>query len=407
MEPHWEIPRGWGARSLADIAPENSRQTRPADRPDVLVNYWSLDAINKDQFVEPNINLVRGSEIQSTCVEFDTSHVLYGKLRPYLNKVIVPSQPGVGSTEWVPLRPIPELLDRKYLACVLRTKLFVDYATSSSTGARMPRASKEALRIAAIPLPYPNDPPRSLAEQRRIVARLEALLGEVRELRRLQAEIEADVGRLIETARHEVFSDLAHRYPTAKFGEIADSRLGKMLSQVSKKGTDSRPYLRNANVLWGEFNLDDVFEMDFSAAERIEFALRPDDLLICEGGEIGRCAVWEGQIEECYFQKALHRARLKDRSSLSRYLMHFLAWAATNGAIANLRTGSAIPHLTGIKLKMLDVIWPEPSVQQEVVNILDGIQAELRNLNAIRDETITVVQQLEQSILAQAFRGEL
>ena len=180
-----------------------------------------------------------------------------------------------------------------------------------------------------------------------------------------------------------------------------------MLSQVSKKGTDSRPYLRNANVLWGEFNLDDVFEMDFSAAERIEFALWPDDLLICEGGEIGRCAVWEGQIEECYFQKALHRARLKDRSSLPRYLMHFLAWAATNGAIANLRTGSAIPHLTGIKLKMLDVIWPEPSVQQEVVNILDGIQAELRNLNAIRDETITVVQQLEQSILAQAFRGEL
>lgn len=142
MEPHWEIPRGWGTRSLADIAPENSRQTRPADRPDVLVNYWSLDAINKDQFVEPNSNLVRGSEIQSTCVEFDTSHVLYGKLRPYLNKVIVPSQPGVGSTEWVPLRPIPELLDRKYLAYVLRTKLFVDYATSSSTGARMPRAKK-------------------------------------------------------------------------------------------------------------------------------------------------------------------------------------------------------------------------------------------------------------------------
>lgn len=403
----WQIPPTWATRKLGVLAPEDSSQVRPMDHPADTFNYWGLDAIDKGQFAEPAPNRVHGSEIASTCVRFDSRHILYSKLRPYLNKVIVPSIEGIGTTEWVALRPNPAVIDRNYLAYVLRSEPFVTYAATNSTGARMPRARKDALWGAPIPLPYPDDPARSLETQRRIVARLDALLAEVAEARRLHAEIVADTGRVMEAARHEVFSELAGRSPVLPFSRIADSRLGKMLSMASKKGINSKPYLRNANVLWDAFRLVDVYEMDFSPDEQVEFLLQPGDLLICEGGEIGRSAVWEGQIKECYFQKALHRVRLKDPRSSPRYLMHFMAWEAKNGAVSKLRTGSAIPHLTGVKLKTLDVIWPEPVVQQQVVALLDSIQREIIEIQGVESEQASLVDYVEQAILTQALRGEL
>lgn len=407
MAIDWQLPRDWGTRTLGAVAPEESAQIRPADHPTTLFNYWGLDAIQEGQFEEPQPNLVPGSQVASTCVRFGSQHVLYSKLRPYLNKVIVPSVEGIGTTEWVVLKPDPALIDRRFLAYVLRTHSFVTFASESSTGARMPRARKEALWDADIPLPYPDAPTRSLETQRRIVARIEALFGELREARRLHAEIVADTGRMMEAARHQMFFVLASCSPVAPFSDIADSRLGKMLSQISKKGAHSRPYLRNANVLWDDFRLDDVYEMDFLPGEQAEFMLQPGDLLICEGGEIGRAAVWKGRIEECYFQKALHRVRLKDSKSSPRYLMHFMAWAAKNGAISELQTGSAIPHLTGVKLKTLDVIWPEPTVQQQVIAVLDSIQRDTTEMQTIQSENAALLNQMEQAILAKAFSGEL
>jgi type I restriction enzyme S subunit len=177
--PNGEMPRGWGWRRLGDIAPEDSQQIVPTDYPEHLFNYWGLDATEKGQIDEPAPNFVAGSSIKSTCIKFTSEHVLYCKLRPYLNKVIVPSSEGIGSTEWVPLRPNPEIIERKFLAFALRTPQFVQYATSNVAGARMPRMSKRALEETRIPIPYPDNPARSLAEQRRIVAYLEHIAEEI------------------------------------------------------------------------------------------------------------------------------------------------------------------------------------------------------------------------------------
>ncbi|CRI67976.1 hypothetical protein THIOKS190081 [Thiocapsa sp. KS1] len=75
-------------------------------------------------------------------------------------------------------------------------------------------------------------------------------------------------------------------------GTLADVQLGKMLSPKSKTGTSPFPYLRNQDVQWGRINVTGLPTMDFSDKERAKFELRPGDLLVCEGGEPGRCAVW-------------------------------------------------------------------------------------------------------------------
>ena len=110
------------------------------------------------------------------------------------------------------------------------------------------------------------------------------------------------------------------------FDDVAPSRLGKMLDGKKQTGKHARPYLRNENVQWGRFDLTDVSTMDFDEGDREEFALTPGDLIICEGGEPGRCAIWRGEIKECYFQKALHRARPVPSKAIPEYLLYLFWW---------------------------------------------------------------------------------
>jgi type I restriction enzyme S subunit len=395
------LPGGWQSCLLSEIALPGVGQIRPGDFPGQEFNYLSLDALPSGGWLEPIPEPVKGSEVRSTCIQFDDRHVLYAKLRPYLNKVVVPTREGIGSTEFVPLLPDQNVVTRSFLAWYLRSPQFVEYAVRNSTGARMPRIRMAALWEAEIPLP-------PLDEQRRIVARIETLFACIAEAWRLRIAAEEDAVRLIGSVRDDLFRELDRSVSTKpQLGNIAESRLGKMLSKEAKKGARPRPYLRNANVQWDCIDLDDLYEMDFDEREEEKYGLQSGDLLVCEGGEIGRAAVWQGELKECYFQKALHRVRLRDSRASPRYLMHFIAWASTNGAIAELRTGSAIPHLTGIRLKTLEIIWPTASEQHRIVDYLDGVQAQVAELKRLQAASAAELEQLGGAVLARAFQGEL
>ena len=92
----------------------------------------------------------------------------------------------------------------------------------------------------------------------------------------------------------------------ATLGDVAYTKLGKMLDATKNKG-EPVAYLRNVNVRWGAFDLSDLLEMRVTADEREELAVRDGDLFMCEGGEPGRCAVWQGGERDLVFQKAIHR----------------------------------------------------------------------------------------------------
>ena len=86
-------------------------------------------------------------------------------------------------------------------------------------------------------------------------------------------------------------------------------QLGKMLDEKQIKGTMLAPYLRNTDVQWDRINIDELPEMDFSPEDREKFSLKKGDILVCEGGEVGRTAIWNGELELCFYQKAIHRLR--------------------------------------------------------------------------------------------------
>ena len=102
-------------------------------------------------------------------------------------------------------------------------------------------------------------------------------------------------------------SDLPSGWAEVALGKVAATQLGRMLSSRRETGDHAKPYLRNRDVQWGKINVEDLPVMDFDHTDAAKFLLKPGDVLICEGGEVGRAAIWNGQLSECYYQKALHR----------------------------------------------------------------------------------------------------
>ena len=173
----------------------------------------------------------------------------------------------------------------------------------------------------------------------------------------------------------EMFGDVIRNskaWQMRVFEDVAASRLGKMLDAKQQTGKYSYPYLANFNVQWFRFNIENLNQMDFDEDDRAEFELKDGDLLVCEGGEIGRCAVWHNEIQPCFFQKALHRVRC------NRQIIHpdYLAWwfkynCDYDGFTAIAGSKATIAHLPGIKLKQLQVAVPPIELQEQFATFVE------------------------------------
>ena len=153
-----------------------------------------------------------------------------------------------------------------------------------------------------------------------------------------------------------------------KLGDVTDSCLGKMLDQAKNKG-EYQPYLANVDVRWGSFNIDNLSEMRFEDDEQDRYGLKYGDLVICEGGEPGRCAIWKDQIPNMKIQKALHRVRVHECLD-NRYLYYWFLLAGKTGALEQYFTGATIKHMPGQKLKSVLIDIPPIEVQHRIADIL-------------------------------------
>ena len=175
-----------------------------------------------------------------------------------------------------------------------------------------------------------SDAPDALARLRRFVLDL-AVRGKLVEQEPDAEHVAALLERRkIATSRAGPF-ELPASWIWVNVGAVAVARLGKMLDKSKNKGTPRR-YFRNVNVRWFDFDLSDILQMRFEDSELPEFELRPNDVLICEGGEPGRAAVWDGRVSDIYFQKAIHRVRFPKFVN-SHYFVKALRASADDGRL--------------------------------------------------------------------------
>lgn len=247
-----------------------------------------------------------------------------------------------------------------------------------------------------IPIPAPP-----LSEQKHIVSRIEELFSQ---LDASVAELKTAKERLRvyrQAVLKEAFEKVKVHIP---FGKIIDARLGKMLDKEKNTG-NYRKYLRNINVRWFSFDLSDLLEMRIEDDEIEKYSVSHNDLIICEGGEPGRCAVWDKH-DSIFYQKALHRVRFLDNSN-PKFYMYYLWFSAQTGQLCRYFTGTGIKHLTGQSLSKVVVPKTDRPTQDSIVA---EIESRLSVCDSIENTVDTALQQAEalrQSILKKVFEGGL
>ena len=254
-----------------------------------------------------------------------------------------------------------------------------------------------------------------LPEQKRIAAKLDELFGHLDALKtkldripvllknfRQQVLTQAVTGKLTEEWRK---GKNLGEWEDQALADFSESRLGKMLDKAKNTGVPTE-YLRNINVRWFHFDLMDLSKIKVEAEEINKYNLEPGDVLICEGGEPGRAAIWKNEKGGIIFQKALHRVRLK-KHVLPDYLLYNLFLDAKSERLNELFTGTTIKHLTGRNLSKYTIQVPPLQEQQEIVKRVEGLFAVADKIEAQYNSLKTKIDTLPQAILNKAFKGEL
>lgn len=199
----------------------------------------------------------------------------------------------------------------------------------------------------------------------------------------------------------EIPFEIPKSWVWCRLGEISQNRLGKMLDGIKNKGIPLS-YLRNTNVQWYSFDLGDIKKMRFEESEFEEYSIKFGDLLICEGGEPGRCAIWQSNDNSYKFQKALHRVRFYDSINSWMY-QYYIDYLCRSNYIERYFTGSGIKHLTGKSLNKMVIPLPPLSEQQAIVSKLDELMRTCDEL----ETSIRTSQQQNEMLLQQVLREAL
>lgn len=190
-------------------------------------------------------------------------------------------------------------------------------------------------------------------------------------------------------------------------GELFEIGAGKTMSAAARAGTDKVPFLRTSNVLWDDIDLTEVDEMSIPPGELAGKSLKAGDLLVCEGGEIGRAAVWDGRVPVMAFQNHLHRLRPIRGDVEPRFYVYFLQSALTQlGIFEGAGNKTTIPNLSRNRLASLEIPHPPLSEQQKIALAL----AKVREAITVHDKTAATAQELKRATMRELFtrglRGE-
>lgn len=180
-------------------------------------------------------------------------------------------------------------------------------------------------------------------------------------------------------------------------GAQFDIQLGKMLDAARNTG-QPKSYLGNRAVQWDSIDISAAGLVPMTRIDQQRYRLREGDLLVCEGGEVGRAAIWRGELPECYFQKALHRLRPKTGYSV-RLMLALLEYWASVGTFSNFVTQTSIAHLPREKFVQIPLPVPEASEQKRLSDLLDDVHEEIATLERL----IAKKQAIKQGMMQQRF----
>ncbi|WP_368873334.1 restriction endonuclease subunit S [Shewanella algae] len=309
-----------------------------------------------------------------------------------------------------------EQLDNNYVFHWLRA--FRDDIINLSSGGGQPNINQE--KVASLKVSAP-----AIEEQRTIAAfldyetaRIDSLIDKQQRLIELLKEKRQAVISLAVTkglnpdapmkdSGVEWLGQVPEHWVVAKLGYRYEVLLGKMLDAKRISGAHLGHYLRNTDVQWGKINTLGLPQMDFRPDEAARYSVNRGDLLVCEGGEIGRAAVWQHD-EPCFYQKALHRLRpYNSKTDLTGYFFYILFDAATQGRFDGGAGKATIAHLPAETFRQYRFAFPPYEEQIELEEHLREITEKYDRIESQGLKQISLLQERRTALISAAVTGKI
>jgi type I restriction enzyme S subunit len=408
------LPKGWTLATLSNLISSGglftdgdwveSKDQDPAGE----VRLIQLADVGDGAFRNRSSRFLRPDQAERLgCTFLQEGDVLVARMPDPLGRAcIYPGSklPAVTAVDVCIIRPSNDEIDNRWLMWFLNAPQFRREVSARQTGTTRKRISRS--NLAALPLPVPT-----FAEQNHIVAAIEehfshleaGLAGLERAKRKLHGLRMSALQAALEPSARD------RNWPQFRLADVAEVQLGRQRSPKNHTGPNMLPYLRAANVTWAGVDLSDVKTMNFSPSELHTFRLEPGDLLLAEASgsasEVGKPAIWRGEMENCCFQNTLLRVRSK--GPLPEFLLLVFRHAALTGRFGSAARGVGIHHLGAHALSDWLVHIPPPNEQQAIVEAAARTMSLIDALENMLGSGVTRVQTLRRAVLAAAFRGEL
>ncbi len=358
-------------RKLSEIAPSGASPTKPA--PDETVWHLTLDQIESGSGKIGRRSYGRASDAGTSTFAFDTGNVLYSKLRPYLNKVICPDRSGIATSELVPLRPIPEELNREFLCFYLRSPEFVSWASAQVDGAKMPRMKMKSFWAHEMPLPPLDDQ-----------IRIARLLGKVEGLIAQRKQHLQQLDDLLKSIFLEMFGDPVRNekgWEPTTIGQIIKVASGNGL--VAKDMNTEGPYkVYGGNGVNGT-HTEYMFDSPTLVIGRVGY--------YCGSVHITEPKSW-------VTDNALYVKEFLKKTDLV-FIKHLLATHDLNKAAGR----AAQPLVSGSRIYPIHTIDVPYENQKSFSTIVERVEA----LKSRYQHSLTNLESLYGALSQQAFKGEL
>jgi len=430
----------WETKRLKDVTKPSAAKVDPAKCPDAP--YLSLEHI--DPHTTKILGVGSGSDVKSTKAVFNAGDVLYGRLRPYLNKVAMPDFNGIASTDILVFSPAKGLSQR-YLLRFLNSPAVVEHAHHHSMGLQMPRIGFDVLGEIDIPFP-PISTQEKLADTveklnrqvtsaRERLTAIQSLANKFRQSvlaaacsgtltegwRESHGGLEtgeqlvttmtaATPSKVLRSTPEEPNIDLPSSWTWAAIGNIALIRGGIQKQPHRAPKSNAYPYLRVANVLRDRLDLTELAMFELALGELEAYRLKYGDLLIVEGNgsynQIGRASIWRNEVPDCVHQN--HIIRVRFNGLVPEFVNYY--WNSPMGieqVTSTAVTTSGLYSLSTGKIASLMIPIPPKVEQEEIVRRVKSLLALADSIESRLVEATTMVERTTQAILAKAFRGEL
>ena len=421
-----EVPEDWELKRLKELTTiQNSNVDKKSHENELSVKLCNYVDVYKNEFIDSSLDFMQATADESEIKRFTIkkSDVLITKDSETCDDIAVPAlatqtfEGVVCGYHLAQFRTKEKMLLGSYLFRLFQSKSYGFRFVISAKGITRVGLGQSAIADSLTPVP-------PLPEQKAIADYLYTKTAHIDRKIDLLSQKATQYGKLKQSLINETVTrgldktvamkdsgvewigEVPEHWEVKRVKELGNLVLGKMLDNVKSENTFYRSYLKSKNIGWLKVEDTNIEKMYFSLAEMKNYRLKKDDILLSEGGEVGKTSFWNDEIEECYIQNSVHKITVYKNNS-PRFFLYQSFLLGSIKYYDSIVSHVSIKHLTKEKLSRVNWVRPPLAEQKTIADYLDTKIAHIDRIV----ETITIqidkLKELRKTLINDVVTGKI